>query len=181
MALSAQHIRTSSKSNKRPSDASIATPVRAENKAANSEAANEASRALKNKALSGSFDFSDQEDADVGYISEPDSNVTTPDYSPRLIDVPAAILIPSESVDSTTPSSIGNESKANFANSIDFSFFGVFDGHGGSYTAEVLQNDLHNVFEKRLTWNNTELGSVSDDDEPDDLYVCRSLTEVCGF
>jgi hypothetical protein len=201
-SIEAQHTRTSSKSSsKRPSTVSpLAVSPRPHPIA-------EAPRPpplglLGNKALSGSFEFSDDDggesDEIMGYISsEPVSRIT----SPVLMDVTATDqhptkathtpptmptmppLLPtleSDECASSINSSIGDISSK--TSQLDFSFFGVFDGHGGFYAAEVLQTELHTIFEKRLTLNNSEPrpAYVSHDEAetPDDLFVVRSLTEV---
>ena len=88
-------------------------------------------------------------------------------------------MIPSNSDIQSNPSSIGVSSqyKSSMSGSLDFSFFGVYDGHGGTYSAEVLQNELHSIFEARLQMNNSFSNGTATDPE-DELHVIRSLNEV---
>lgn len=145
--------------------------------------------ALENKTLSASFDFSEHEE-DIGYISESDgshSGIKTPDFaeSPRGVDpTNISVVIPSDSDLMSTPSSIGthSHSRGSSVGHLDFAFFGVFDGHGGAGTAEMLQNELHTTFEKRLIYNNSQDPLTARDEEgDDDLYVVRSLTEAVAI
>jgi serine/threonine protein kinase/CRP-like cAMP-binding protein len=61
----------------------------------------------------------------------------------------------------------------------DFGFFGVFDGHGGAFTAETLQTSLHLIFERRLSINYRDfMKKCKLDVFHVDDYISRSLVEA---
>ena len=52
----------------------------------------------------------------------------------------------------------------------DFAFFGIYDGHEGSYVSEYLQQHLHLRFRQRLAVNGSESKGVTE-----------SFLEVCDL
>lgn len=151
--------------------------------------------------INDSFDFSDAaQPEDVGYISDASDSVGSSLRSPRSCsriemnpcDAPESLVrassgedktlpkitIPSESDNMSTPNSC--VSRGVTLNHLDFAFFGIYDGHGGCFAAETLQNNLHTSFENRLILNNLHDSRNSGPSfvPDDDLLVVKSITEV---